>query len=184
MGDKRFDICGYCFNWVSDHRGEEPSVIMNDYPSMMRKVLRHEFGLSKSAAKEFVDTACEGNWLKLHDTDVEEHVDADVYSEMILNDVHYCSDRWGWDRVLRIQWLYRRLVRRCRKEMELAKHRPIPDETSTYECVCESAGLYGRKMVVHEMECPECGRTYEHVNGDYERCPHCGIRFGTGEDEQ
>ncbi len=23
------------------------------------------------------------------------------------------------------------------------------------------------------MECSNCGHTYEHVNGDYEYCPHC-----------
>lgn len=178
MSKSNFDVCDYCCEWVGDHRGAEPTSVMEDYPKMMRKVLRHEFGLSKSAAKEFVDTACEGNWLKLHETDVEKDADSELYARMILDDVHYCSDRWGYDRVLRIQWLYRRLVWKCCKERELAKHRPIPDETSTYECVCDSMGMYGRKMVVHEMECPECGRTYEHVNGDYERCPHCGTKFG------
>ena len=38
-----------------------------------------------------------------------------------------------------------------------------PVETETLE-----------NVTVHVMECDECGGTYEHVNGDYERCPHCG----------
>lgn len=62
--------------------------------------------------------------------------------------------------------------------------RPMPDETETLECVCDGVGYYGKKVTIHVMECPECGRTYEHVNGDYERCPHCGTRFGTKEEQR
>lgn len=179
MSKNSFDVCDYCCEWVSDHRGAEPAIVMEDYPKMMRKVLRHEFGLSKNAAKEFVDTACEGNWLKLHETDVERETSSEVYAKMILGDIHYCSDRWGWDRILRIQWLYRRLVRACRIDDAMKDCLPVSDETETLECVCDGIGSYGKMVTIHVMECPECGRTYEHVNGDYERCPHCGTRFGT-----
>jgi len=48
------------------------------------------------------------------------------------------------------------------------------DETDTLECVCDGLGRYGKRVTVHVMECSECGRTYEHVNGDYEFCPRCG----------
>ena len=50
------------------------------------------------------------------------------------------------------------------------------DETETWECVCDQIGRYGKRVTVHVMECSECGHTYEHVNGDYEYCPHCGRR--------
>ena len=50
------------------------------------------------------------------------------------------------------------------------------DETETWECVCDQIGRYGKRVTVHMMECSECGHTYEHVNGDYEFCPHCGRR--------
>lgn len=50
------------------------------------------------------------------------------------------------------------------------------DETDTWECVCDGIGRYGKRVTVHVMECSECGHTYEHVNGDYEFCPHCGRR--------
>ncbi len=33
-------------------------------------------------------------------------------------------------------------------------------------------------VTAHVMECDGCGGTYEHVNGDYERCPRCGRRVG------
>ena len=51
------------------------------------------------------------------------------------------------------------------------------DETETWECVCDQIGRYGKRVTVHVMECSECGHTYEHVNGDYEFCPHCGRRL-------
>lgn len=51
------------------------------------------------------------------------------------------------------------------------------DETDTWECVCDGIGHYGERVTVHVMECSECGRTYEHVNGGYECCPHCGRRI-------
>lgn len=50
------------------------------------------------------------------------------------------------------------------------------DETETFECVCDGIGHYGKRVTIHVMECSECGRTYEHVFGDYEYCPHCGAR--------
>lgn len=51
------------------------------------------------------------------------------------------------------------------------------DETDTLECVCDQVGRYGKRVTIHMMECSECGRTYEHVNGDYEFCPRCGRRI-------
>lgn len=51
------------------------------------------------------------------------------------------------------------------------------DETDTWECVCDGIGHYGKRVTVHVMECSECGHTYEHVNGSYEYCPHCGRRI-------
>ena len=49
------------------------------------------------------------------------------------------------------------------------------DETETWQGVCMSKPIrYVRNLTIHVMECSACGRTYEHVNGGYEYCPHCG----------
>lgn len=109
------DVCSHCCKWASEHEDANPLAVRDDYPSMMRVVLRHKFGMTKGAANEFIESACEGNWAKIYETDVERSTDAEDYAEMICGDVFYCSDRWSWDRVLRIQWLYRRLVDRCRR---------------------------------------------------------------------
>ena len=46
---------------------------------------------------------------------------------------------------------------------------PVETEVVTYY------DEYGHDAVkVHVMECDRCGGTYEHVNGDYGRCPRCG----------
>ena len=52
------------------------------------------------------------------------------------------------------------------------------DETETIEC----GTIDGRRYDIHVMECSACGRTYEHVCGNYEYCPHCGRRINE-EDE-
>lgn len=31
-----------------------------------------------------------------------------------------------------------------------------------------------KNVTAHVLECSACGRTCEHVNGDYPRCPYCG----------
>lgn len=53
----------------------------------------------------------------------------------------------------------------------------IADETETISVRGDTWGYYFDKhFTIHVMECSECGHTYEHVNGGYEYCPHCGRR--------
>jgi hypothetical protein len=80
---------------------------------MMRTVLKSRFNMGGKAAKAFIKDACYCNWSRLHETNIERSVTAEAYAKELLDDVWYCSDRWSWDRVLRIQWLYQRILRRC-----------------------------------------------------------------------
>lgn len=112
---KEFDLCGYCCKWANALDGKSPVAVRDAYPAMMRKVLKHEFGIKRKAADRLIREACEGNWRKLHETDVERNADAGQFADMLRWDVLYSSDRWSFDRVLRIQWLYRRLVSRCER---------------------------------------------------------------------
>lgn len=106
---EEFDLCKHCCGWVNDMREKSPATVCDGYPRMMRTVLKTQFHMGKRASREFIEDACCGNWLKLHETDVERETDAEAYARMLLHDVWYCSDRWSWDRVLRIQWLYQRV---------------------------------------------------------------------------
>ena len=112
---KEFDLCGYCCKWVSELDGKSPATVREAYPKMMRKVLKERFGMPKKAAKLFIDDACWGNFDKMHETRIEKHAEAEFYAEELRDEVWYCSDRWSWDRVIRVQWLYRRLVDRCER---------------------------------------------------------------------
>ena len=107
------ELCDYVCKWINKHRGKSPAKIRDDYPKMMRRVLTVWFLMSKDAAKSFIDGACVGNWERLHLTSVEKVLDADVFADELLDDLWYSSDRWSWDRVLRIQWLYQRVIERC-----------------------------------------------------------------------
>lgn len=44
-------------------------------------------------------------------------------------------------------------------------------------CKLEETESYpSERGMVHVLECSNCGRECEHVNGDYEHCPHCLAR--------
>lgn len=43
------------------------------------------------------------------------------------------------------------------------------------ECELAEVDSYSNaNETVHVLECSACGKTCEHVNGSYPRCPHCG----------
>ena len=109
MEDELDELCAYCCEWRHEHENKSPQTICDDYPKMMRRVLKVWFHMPKKAAKTFIDGACRGNWERLHLTAMEKAASAESYADEILGEVWYCSDRWSWDRVMRIQWLYQRL---------------------------------------------------------------------------
>lgn len=51
------------------------------------------------------------------------------------------------------------------------------DETECIDARCYGDPHGGDVYHIHVMECGACGRTYEHVNGNYEYCPHCRARI-------
>ena len=115
MSKEEFDLCGFCCKWANGLEGKSPVAVRDAYPRMMRKVLKHRFGIKGKAADRFIREACEGNWSKLYETEMESSAEAEDFAYKLRWDVFYCSDRWSRDRVLRIQWLYRLIVRRCER---------------------------------------------------------------------
>ena len=50
-------------------------------------------------------------------------------------------------------------------------------ELGSGTCKLEETESYPSEHgMVHVLECSNCGRECEHVNGDYEHCPHCLAR--------
>ena len=87
------------------------------------------------------------------------------FSEIIVR-YHGCDHRFTPAEVLRA--LYATM------EEARPERTTTVDETEVWECV---RGDTSRPLTVHVMECSRCGHTYEHVNGDYEFCPHCRARI-------
>ena len=54
----------------------------------------------------------------------------------------------------------------------------VPDATlGGGECELVEVDSYRSDMeIIHVLECSACGKTCEHVNGSYPKCPHCGAR--------
>ena len=45
------------------------------------------------------------------------------------------------------------------------------------ECELVEVDSYRSDMeIIHVLECSACGKTCEHVNGSYPKCPHCGAK--------
>ena len=51
------------------------------------------------------------------------------------------------------------------------------EETERIDTRCYGDPHGGEVYHIHVMECSACGRTFEHVNGSYEYCPHCRARL-------
>jgi len=117
------DLYAYCCEWSSSHKGKDPAKVCDDYPELMKRVLTDKFKLSEAAVTSFIMDACFGNWEKLHSTTIEKSADARAYADEIVGDVWYSSDRWSWDRVLRIQWMYQRLFDRVRRNVGVGNGR-------------------------------------------------------------
>ena len=47
------------------------------------------------------------NWDHLHENEVERRMPVSEWRELFADDLMYCSDRWSFDRMLRIQWTFR-----------------------------------------------------------------------------
>lgn len=61
----------------------------------------------KAANILWEDIGTINNWEHFHPTDNEDRMSSSECREHFLGDVHYCSDRWSFDRLLRVQWMYR-----------------------------------------------------------------------------
>ena len=54
MSKEEFDLCGYCCKWANGLEGKSPVAVRDAYPRMMRKVLKHRFGIKGKAADRFI----------------------------------------------------------------------------------------------------------------------------------
>ena len=116
MSKDQFDACDFCCNWYHEYENSSPSAVAESYGPMIATVLRNIFGIKRAFVDMFVDAACCGNWKRMHMTNAEKYLEPKTWSKMLLDEVWYCSDRWSWDRVIRTQWIYKRLLDSIKKD--------------------------------------------------------------------
>lgn len=63
----------------------------------------------------------------MHLTGPEGYITSEQWAKHLLNEITYFSDRWTWDRVIRAQWIYKRL---CDSLHEQWRQRRDDDATS------------------------------------------------------
>lgn len=122
--EKKYDVCERCCDFYHtyheaniDPKTEDGKllapVFLKEYEELMVHVLEEEFEISGEPAERIVETLGYGNWERLWETDEEAAKPIDELKEDFIGDIFYCSDRWTWDRVLRVNWLYQVLKKRC-----------------------------------------------------------------------
>lgn len=117
------DVCILCLEFLVKYKNEDrkpcsdaPYYIykegfLADYMKLMRRILKVEFGLSGSTDVLIADAAY-GNWKNFWETHEESIESLETVFENLCCDISYCSDRFTWDRFLRINWAYQRVKRR------------------------------------------------------------------------
>ena len=64
----------------------------------------------KTAYFLFENIGIDNNWDHLHLTENEKTLKPEDWFENFMADVHYCSDRWSFTRLYRVQWQFCRWV--------------------------------------------------------------------------
>lgn len=78
-----------------------------------KTILKNQFGFNKQARKECFDWGKAGfNWEALH---VDESKEFDHYRQLFFSDVHYCSDRLDFNRLLRCHHLFQMMMEKSRQ---------------------------------------------------------------------
>lgn len=88
---------------------------IQDYKALMKLVLCRCLGVFGNL-DHVIEDACYGNWEHLWETDGEKSMTVADFVEYITGEVFYCSDRWSWDRFLRVNWAYQRIQYRKLRE--------------------------------------------------------------------
>ena len=107
--------CGrYCKE--EDFTETELRAMSEEYRNLIcPTICRFWFGIKRKTAKNIANNLGYGNWQKLWQTDEEKAASIQRYAHMLIGEVFYASDRMSWDRLLRINWTYLRMIERLPK---------------------------------------------------------------------
>ena len=109
------DWCGlYCKE--ENFTEAELRCIVNEYRNIVcPAICSYWFGINRKTALGIADNLGYGNWRHLWLTEEEQALNLQRYAHRLVGEVFYASDRMSWDRLLRINWEYLRLLERLPK---------------------------------------------------------------------
>ena len=109
--DKYDRICHKCWLFTNKYEDKELDfeLFKSDYTKLLAYVLKRWFKVGSSAAAGIINGLGCGNWEHLWETEDEKMQTDQEIVNYICKNIYYCGDRWSWDRVLRINWEFRRL---------------------------------------------------------------------------
>jgi hypothetical protein len=88
--------------------------VLELWPKAFKQYLKL-LGFNKAARKEMFHWMEHGlNWEKLHETEDDKAMSLKDLRKHFYNDIFYCSDRMCMDRLMRIHWLYWRIIERIK----------------------------------------------------------------------
>ena len=117
------DVCVLCSEFLKRYRNDNRSAELNDpyyvykdgfledYQSLMKRIMKVHFKLTGNT-DVIISDAAYGNWEHFWETNEESIQPLEIVFENLCCDIGYCSDRFTWDRFLRINWAYQRVKRR------------------------------------------------------------------------
>ena len=73
-------------------------------------------GFSKKSRSLLWEELARGNWEHFHLTDEEKAMTADEWLNKFKNELFYCSDRWSFDRLTRVHWVYRQYSHKVKED--------------------------------------------------------------------
>lgn len=101
-------ICKKCMQLTRDsYKKVNLYDVSKKWKSIFFDVCYH-IGINCKSATLLWDEMCvHNNWDHLHPTEKEKNETKEELYNDFIDDVFYCSDRWGFDRLMRCQWKFR-----------------------------------------------------------------------------
>lgn len=85
--------------------------MLTDYRLCINKVMRTFFNIqTQNIIDDFIDSCGFGNWERFWVNENEKDKTIDEWAQDLWVEVLYCSDRWTWDRLIRTNWIFQRVI--------------------------------------------------------------------------
>lgn len=87
------------------------TIMIQDYRMCIGKAMRAFFGIqTQEIIDNFIDHCGSGNWDHMWLSEKENNKTIDEWADDLWGEVFYCSDRWSWDRLVRTNWIFQRVM--------------------------------------------------------------------------